>query len=154
MADTARPTYETEHSLSREEKVAKVVAKAWSCEAVKMPKFYKCDSALTRGKTVKAFLEIKCRDVLPDTYKTIILSADKFTYLAEMERSIKVPCYFVVRFSDDSIRYARISDVKDFTVEIGGRTDRNDSDDREAVVHIPISQFGVVKPLGAEISTT
>ena len=139
-----RPTYETKDSLTREGVVAKAVASAWASDAVKMPKYYKCDYALSRGKMVKAFLEIKCRDVLPDTYETIILSADKFTFLLEMERSTRVPCFFVVRFSDNSIRYAKLSEVKGFTIEIGGRFDRNDDDDTEAVVHIPI---GEMKPL-------
>lgn len=139
-----RGFYETKESLSRESLVADEVAKAWACRQVKMPKYYKCDYALARGKMVKAFLEIKCRDVLPDTYETLILSVDKFTFLVEMERSTKIPCFFVVRFTDNSIRYAKLSEVKGFTIEIGGRFDRNDDDDTEAVVHIPI---GEMKPL-------
>lgn len=139
-----RGFYETKESLAREAEVAQQVAEVWKAKSVKMPKYYKCDYALARGRAVKAFMEIKCRDVSPETYKTIILSVDKFTFLVETDRATKIPCLFVVRFSDGSTRYARLAELKDFSVEIGGRFDRNDPDDTEAVVHIPI---GEMKPL-------
>lgn len=140
-----RGFYETGLNLSLEREVANEVADAWRCKSVKMPKYYKCDSALVRGRLVKAFVEIKCRDVLPETYKTIILSVDKFTFLVEQDKATRLPCFLVVRFVDRSIRYVRLAHLEDFSVEIGGRNDRQDSDDTEAVVHIPVDKMSVLK---------
>ncbi len=138
---TQRPVYESDENLSEETKVAYLVASAWGGEPVKLPKFYKCDWGIVVLGSIKALIEIKCRDFKPDKYPTIILSADKWTYLCYSDAALGIPCLFVARFADKSIRYIRPSHQKGFSVKLGGRNDRSDWQDIEPVVHIPIDQM-------------
>lgn len=135
-----RPKYESQQDIELEAGVAKHLASKWSSDAVKLPKFYKCDWALKRGKKVGALLEIKCRKNASDKYPTIILSADKWTYLRQMDESLGVPAFFVAKFTD-GIRFIRPAKAQGFTVEMGGRHDRGDWQDVEPVVHIPVSSM-------------
>lgn len=140
-----RPDYESEEHLTEEAKVAYLLAEVWSATPSKLPKFYKCDWALVIKTNIKALLEIKCRDIMPDQYDTVILSADKWTYLINIDRALGVPALFCVRFADKSIRYIRPSHQKGFLVKLGGRNDRQDWQDVEPVVHIPVDQMRIVK---------
>ena len=141
----SRPAYESNENLSEEEKVAYFVAAAWGGEPVKLPKFYKCDWGIVKLGSIKALIEIKCRDFMPDKYPTLILSADKWTYLCCSDFALGIPCLFVARFADQSIRYIRPSHQQGFIVNLGGRSDRSDWQDMEPVVHIPIDQMLPIK---------
>jgi hypothetical protein len=135
-----RPKYESKSDIEFETQVASHLAAVWTADAVKLPRFYKCDWALRRGKKVAALLEIKCRKNAADKYPTIILSSDKWSYLRQMDAALNVPALFVAKFTD-GIRYIRPATSHNFTVEMGGRFDRGDWQDMEPVIHIPISEM-------------
>ena len=140
-----RPKYESPADIELETEVAKFLAGKWSSDAVKLPRFYKCDWALRRGRKVGAFLEIKCRKNASGKYPTIILSADKWTYLRQVDEALGVPALFVAKFTD-GIRFIRPAKANGMVVEMGGRQDRGDWQDVEPVVHIPIGEMTVVEP--------
>jgi hypothetical protein len=155
-----RPTYETSDHLALETAVANRVGKAWGATPTKLPKFYKCDWALTRGDSVEAFIEVRCRNFTYEKYPTIIISSEKWAYLVNRDKTLHRPFFFCVRFADDKIYYVRPSHLADakFVVKMGGRTaggknDRGDWQDIEPVVHIPTEAFKQVKEMGS-IDTT
>ena len=139
----ARPTYETAADLDAEAKVAAQLARAWEAEPLKLPKFYKCDWALSREGAVKVFLEIKCRRNTPSKYPTVIISADKYAYLKQLDAALGIPALLVFKFSDGSVYYVRPAACDPFPVAVGGRHDRNDPEDTEPVVHIPVGSLTI-----------
>jgi hypothetical protein len=140
-----RPTYETAGDLADEESVARELAKAWASDPFKLPKFYKCDWAFSREGTVRAFIEIKCRKNLPNKYPTVIISADKWAYLRQLDEALEIPALLVFKFSDGSVFYIRPASTDRGAVIVGGRHDRGDPEDAEPVVHIPIEHLSLAR---------
>lgn len=130
-----RPTYESAGDRRNESGVIDRVCRAWSCKAVKLPIQYKLDYALCRIGEVAAFAEVKVRTHTFGTYPTYILSYSKKVAAMQYE----FPCFLIVSFEGD-IRYADLKKIDSF-VRIGGRNDRNDPQDVEPVVHIPMGSF-------------
>lgn len=139
-----RPTYETEGDKNREAKVIDSLCAVWECNATKLPKFYKQDWALTSvGGTVRALVEVKCRTHPRERYPTLILSLEKWLALAMLSEHTNAKGILAVQFSD-GIFWMVAKPQPQWRIAIGGRTDRNDPDDVEPVVHIPTNSL---KPL-------
>ncbi len=140
----SRPTYETQQDSDRERLVVEAMASAWSLNPIKLPKFYKQDWALSKmDRTVKAVVEVKCRSHPKHTYDTLILSLDKWQALAMLSERTSIKGLLGVRYTD-GIFWVVAQHQPDWRITIGGRTDRNDPDDVEPVIHIPSSSL---KPL-------
>ena len=138
-----RPIYETPADVKRESDVADFLAKAWRCDFVKMPFKSIYDYAAMRGKLVEAIIEIKTRTNPHNQYPTYMISAEKVCQCMDRSMRLNVPFYLVVNFTD-ALMFWR-ADTNDFTVELGGRKDRGDSQDIELVCHIPINYFKIIK---------
>lgn len=135
MTANSRPIYETSDDLSREREVALKLAKNYKLEAIKLPKMYPVDWALCQGSAISSFIEIKCRKNQKNKYSTLILSLHKWQAMMEFERIAKIRTLLVVEFID-ALACIRANSM--FQVMIGGRDDRNDPQDKEPVIHIPI----------------
>jgi len=143
MQATPRPTYETPYDMDAEDKVALILAEKWKCEVQKLPQFYRVDRALTRDSRIEGLVEIKCRlRVRRDKYPTYMLSVSKLGAMDALARAMKIPVFLVVEWEDE-IGYIEtdglLAEIEDFY--IGGRVDRNDKQDKEPVVYIPIEDF-------------
>ena len=123
----SRPVYENKEDSKREADVAKILEKSWKCDLIKMPPKSPFDYAAKRGKLIEAIVEIKTRTNTFQKYPTYMISAEKVC--ACMQRSIylRVPFYLVVQFTDATMFWA--AKTIDFTVEVGGRTDKGDIQD-------------------------
>lgn len=141
-----RPTYETDADIAKEAEVAKVAAEKWNCEMFKLAKFGQFDFAAIRSGQIKAFVEIRCRSNRSDAYPTMIVSANKVIAAWQTEMATGIPAFFVVRWTD---QIGFINLAQRFAVTIGGRVDRGDKADIEAVCHIPIDQFQMIATVGA-----
>lgn len=128
-----RPKYETETDLANEAAVADVVASRWLCECRKLPLRYDLDYAIYQDGFLKAYLEIKCRNVPSTQYKTVILSAAKVAAAKHLSASAGTPAILVVRYSDTD-KWIDISKETAFHSP-GGRSDRGDVQDQEPVAH-------------------
>jgi hypothetical protein len=134
-----RREYGTAENFANEDIVANRFAKAYGYKSNKTPRFYKVDRVMTKNGNVKCFVEIKCRTNVFDKYPTVILSSDKWNFLYQLDVSLNTPAIMVFSFTDGKIGYIRPRNNADkIKVSIGGRIDRNDQDDIEPVVHIPI----------------
>jgi hypothetical protein len=132
-----RPQYERDSDLAAEAEVIAAIEDRWSCRAIKLPKSYRLDFALTKGEQVRAWAEIKCRG---RRYPTYMLSLHKALAGLEMARATGCPFLLVVRYPD-GIVYARMQEEMAQSCGIGGRKDRGDWQDIEPVVHIPMDHF-------------
>ena len=138
-----RPKYETTTDLRNEFNVASEYAASFGCSVVKMPMQYRIDFAIVdASQNVLAFIEVKRRLNNMNAYSTCILSLSKVMAAIEMRKTTKKNCYFLVAWND-ATGIVELTDKYD--VKIGGRKDRNDWQDIEPVVHIPVSDFEVIE---------
>jgi len=135
----ARPMYESQHDLSNEERVAATLGSLWGCQFHKMPIRYHVDWALTKDDRVTAFAELKARNNPIGKYGTFMISLAKWVTGNELSRSANVPFLIVVKWTDGL--YWHKTGTAEVEVKMGGRFDRNDSQDFEPVVHIKTENF-------------
>ena len=139
-----RPSYETSEDREREQAIVLAVCAAWRCEAQAAPRFYQHDYFLTRGEDMVAVVEVKARTNPHDQYRTYMLSAHKYLHGVAWEGSLQVPFLLVVGFTD-GVWFCRPRKCRTF-VRFGGRRDRGDAQDMEAVVHVPMEEFKRLNP--------
>ena len=137
-----RPVYETEAHLQGEEEVAKKL-EAWInnplATVVKTPPLAPYDYCIVKKGLISGVVEIKVRSNPSDKYPTYMISLEKVSQCTSHANIIGCPFYVVVQWTDELGRWK--FDRDQYTTGIGGRTDRNDSMDQEAVIYIPIKNF-------------
>ena len=133
-----RPVYESEQDLFRERQLAVKAERAWRCQMVKQSKFNQFDYAAVRDGRVVAFIEMRNRSTPFEKYPTMILSANKMQAAQSMHLATGLPCLFLVQWTDAT---GFVSMLNQYPVIMGGRTDRNDPADIEALSSIPIGDF-------------
>lgn len=131
-----RPLYESQGDLSREARVAERLCQAWDCQSLKLPVQYRVDFAMLVNRKIKAWLEVKCRN---SYYDEMILSAAKFVTGQQLATSTNRP--FVVAFGIGHDIYWRDCTHDQPELELGGRADRQDWQDMEPVVMLPLNKF-------------
>jgi len=142
-----RSLYETEEDRGREGSFIEELCITWKCEAVKLPIHYKLDFALMRDGVIRAFLETKIRKYVMDYFDTYMISMAKVLAAREYSAFAGIPSLLAVRWNDGD-GFIGLHSMKDFEIGFGGRRDRNDPQDMEPVVFIPIENFGRLKVYG------
>jgi len=133
-----RPVYETQTNLKAEQELAAYAAFKWKCEMRKQDKFNQFDYVAIRKRKVLAFVELRCRSNELLKYPSCFITANKLAHAHSMNSATGLPILFLVQWSD---RTGFADLTKKYPITIGGRTDRNDKADIEAVAEIPISEF-------------
>ncbi len=138
----SRPIYETEGDRLNETFLKSRLEKIWNCKLIKLPKKSMLDFCAERDREIVAFIEMKHRSKPAGSYATYMLSLAKLQAARRLYEDTGKPCLLVVQWTDllEMVDLAKC----DFTVAMGGRTDRGDSQDVEPVVHIPFTGFGLV----------
>lgn len=146
-----RPIYETETDISREAGFAGVIQSAWNCHMIKQPKMVGVDYALAKASgIISAFCEIKCRTNPRLQYPTYMISAGKKLTADALSNSLGVPVILAIRWADCA-GYVVLNELKagdGFQLRSGGRRDRGDPQDIEAVCLIPVSLFRPIRVSG------
>ncbi len=140
ISTMTRPTYETQEHLKKEEELAKFAAYKWNCEMRKQDKFNQFDYVAINNGKVRAFVELRCRSNEYNKYPTCFVTANKLSSAFSMHQATGLKILFLVGWSD-KIGVANL--VKQYPITIGGRFDRNDKADIEALAEIPISDFQI-----------
>tara|TARA_Y100000310_G_C20172212_1_gene574200 strand:- start:140 stop:574 length:435 start_codon:yes stop_codon:yes gene_type:complete len=140
---TKRPLYETEADLEEERFFTDTLCSLWDCDARKLPLRYKMDYALQRGGIIRAFLEVKVRNYTKDYFETYMLSMEKVLAARQFSEFAGVPSILAVKWKDAS-GFIVLNTLEDFELGFGGRVDRDDSQDMEPVIFIPIKNFKVI----------
>ena len=134
-----RPIYETEESREIEKQMAEFLCRVWRCELKKLPIAYNLDYAAVRDHSVVAWLELKRRFRTLHAHHGVFLSLQKVMSAVRLHDYSDRPCFFVV-LCDDGYHYADILKQK-YPIEFRGRVDRNDWQDQEPVIDIPVWDF-------------
>ena len=138
----ARPMYETQFDRNNEQRVAELLAEK-GYTLVKLPLQYKLDFAIIEDELDKVvgFAELKARTVEMDKYPTAMISLAKVVKAHDISSCTNLPSYFIVLYKDALVR---INFASEFSVNIGGRSDRGDPQDRDVCAYYPIEGFTVV----------
>jgi hypothetical protein len=146
-----RPMYETDADLQREGTVAQAFEKAWKVKTVKLPIKYALDYAMTRQDKVFAFAEIKTRRIPMediDRRGGYDLGLAKWMAGKEAHEATGLPFVLIVKLPD-GLYYSMFGDghnsFKPDDVIMGGRIDRNDTQDFEPMVIIRAERFKKLK---------
>lgn len=134
-----RPTYETTDDRGREAEVLFALAETWGVEYLRTPRYAGADYLISRDGEVKALIEIKCRQNNFGKYPSYMVSLEKIGRLQAAAEVIKAVPVLVVGFTD-SIAWIDASKAVG-QVRFGGRQDRDDKQDMEPCVYIPMNQF-------------
>jgi len=134
-----RPIYETQKDLTREKSIGDVLARVWKAELHKLPRSYHVDWMITKNKQVKAFAELKCRNNASNQYPSLMLSLHKWMHGKQLAAEVSGDFLIIVQWQD-GLFYFKESGF-DVTYNFGGRKDREDDQDMEPVVHIPVNYF-------------
>ena len=128
------------------EKPADVLAERWvmeqicptMCDFRKLPKAYQIDYGVYQKRSNKLIrvVEIKARDVNLKTYPTLILSAHKMHSLIDWYVR-GVDAQLLYKLNDGLFSLEITTDMYQYNITSGGRTDRGDWQDVEPVYHIP-----------------
>jgi hypothetical protein len=139
----SRPTYETAADLNNEQRVAAIL-KSKGFTAVKLPVQYRLDWAIIDDETgkISSFGEVKSRTVAMDKYPDAMVSLSKVIKANDISACTNLPCYLIVLYRD---ALARVDFASEFQVRPGGRSDRNDPQDRDVCAYYPITSFTIVE---------
>lgn len=133
------PLYETSDDRKREASIASILCCKWGCDAIMLPKKSIADAMLVDDESVKALIEIKCRNKEYDTY---MISQRKINDLRQAADMFQVKSLVVVSFPDRICYFD--SAMEPDKVEKGGRTDRNDSHDVEQMNHYSVTKLKTI----------
>jgi Holliday junction resolvase-like predicted endonuclease len=134
--------YETQADRNNEQRVADLLAEK-GYTLVKLPLQYKLDFAIIEDELDKVvgFAELKARTVEMNKYPTAMISLAKVVKAHDISSCTNLPSYFIVLYKDALVR---INFASEFSVNIGGRSDRGDPQDRDVCAYYPIEGFTVV----------
>jgi len=135
-----RPKYETESDREAENAIADRFAEEYAGTQLEFPEFSRIDRLFTRRGKPRAWLEIKRRNHECGRYNTYALSAKKYQSMVRLAKITNVPSILVVGFTD-LIAWVNLDELGALSMWQGGRDDRDDPQDEEYMVHIPIARF-------------
>ena len=135
----ARPIYETAQDRDNEEEIAKHIAERYNAKAIKAKRLYGLDWFFEREGYVVGMVEIKARKCASSDYATYMISADKIARIRMLSSVSGIPSFLFVAWTD-CMGYINLADQPDFTA-VGGRRDRGDDQDVEALLHYQIDRF-------------
>lgn len=141
-----RPVYETTADRQRQLAVANHVLSQFTQpkrKLVALPRLHPADYAITKpdGQII-VMLEVKCRRQKIEVYPSLILSARKVSSTMTFCDHANI-AYCIAADWADAIGIISVTAerMRGWRCDMGGRTDRGDSDDIEPVFHIPVSDF-------------
>jgi len=136
-----RPLYETQKDLAHEKDVAKKIATTYGLDLHKLHMKHALDfMAFDKSGRAVAVFEIKRRHRNSYDSPYVILSLTKYNRGLEYDRINHLNFVFAVDFDDGLFVYEN-KHGDSFKIIFSGRTDRNDKQDLEPVVEIPISRM-------------
>lgn len=141
-----RPLYESAADLKNEKAIVSFLEERWNCEADKLKIACEVDYSLTKNGKIVGIMEIKCRKY---DYKTldgwggVILSAHKWQAAKRWKETHSI-AFILALGLPDGVFVLRIKAGQNWPplqLITGGRRDRNDPQDIEPCVLIPMKLF-------------
>lgn len=138
--------YETQEHLDNERRAIEAYAAKRGLKSFKLPERYWCDYALHESYDfVQEYVEVKCRDIAPDQFKTINIGLMKCLRCLDLAEAGGVPFVLLYGFNDGSLR-KRVVTRADMgkAVKIWGRTIERSDQEREPCVLLDSRDFKVI----------
>lgn len=105
------------------------------------PLTYKVDWCMSKGKEIKAWAELKIRNMEVNKYPDVMISAHKMVCGRELSLHSGVPFVIFIAFSD-RLGFHIVDLDRSYRMEYGGRTKATrDSADIEPVCFMNVSEF-------------
>jgi hypothetical protein len=133
-----RPTYENAGHRAQQRAVADRLEAAWHVELAERGARDPCDYDAWRYGERLGLVEVKCRTHSYAELVPVRVAARKWLALVELSDRLDVPAFLVFRFGDGEIRYVDVSLISSSLI-MGGRADRHDRADREAMCTVPLA---------------
>ena len=142
----SRPMYETSGDRQNEKKVVEFLQERWNCEADKLKIACEIDYSLTRDGKIIGVMEIKCRKYdykTLDGWNGLILSAHKWQAAKRWGKTHEIAFVLALGLLDGIYVLSVGANEKWPLLQLitGGRRDRNDPQDIEPCVLIPMKLF-------------
>lgn len=140
--------FANETDRANEQRVADVIASAWSCDVRPFGALSPVDWYASRAGRLSGLLELKCRTHAVEKYPTVFLNVRKWLALTLGSVGMGVPAVFVVRFTD-GLRWVPVAEINASNQVVGGCARRVKSDnDIEPVIEVPVS---ILRPLMPQV---
>ena len=133
--------YETETDKENELRCMNAIAERYNVEVVMCPPQYQFDAMIIKEGKIDAMIEYKRRHFASGAYPTSFVGLNKTLFAHNFRQATGIPCNLVVEWDDmiGMINFKLFSKVT-----VGGRTDRNDPNDRMLLAHYPVEHFKVL----------
>lgn len=131
--------YETDANRKSEADVLSTISAKYNCEVEKCSHLSPVDAFLLNGDgSHGAVVEVKVRRNEHTRYPTYMLSYTKYKSIVAISEAENIPPLLIVRFTDGlyATKLTGNYDIKE-----GGRRDRNNPNDIETCVFIPMQEF-------------
>lgn len=135
----SRPMYENNKDLANEKEVAGLLSAKNGYVFHKLKIAYHVDWLIMEKGKPKYVAEIKRRLNPSNKYPTLMLSLQKWMKGKEMAAEMNIPFVLIIKWDDGVFFYKASS--SEVTYGFGGRYDRDDSQDQEPMVFIPVDKF-------------
>jgi hypothetical protein len=142
----SRPFYETESDRIAEKAIADRIAAKYGWTVVQLKPACHVDFALMNGDQIKGFMEIKNRKYDYEAMRRmggLMLSAVKFSGLINWRDTYYMGIVVGLNLTDGLFTFTTLPNepVAHFKMKFMGRIDRNDDQDMEPCILIPIEKF-------------
>jgi hypothetical protein len=134
-----RPFYESSKDLATENEVAEALSKKTGYVFHKLKIAYHVDWLVMQENKPKYVAEIKRRFNVKDQYPTLMLSLHKWMNGKQMSKEMNVDFVVIIKWDDGVFCHA--AGDSPVIYGFGGRKDRNDDQDQEPMVFIPVDKF-------------
>lgn len=135
-----RQTYETTADIKNERLVAEALEN-FGVEVYKLPIQYRLDWLLRRNGQPIGFAEVKARRCDLNTYPTVMISLSKVMHARLLTEATGLPAHLILLYRD---ALAKLDFASEFTVNPGGRTDRDDPQDLDVCAYYPVERLQVI----------
>lgn len=149
----SRPIYEREGDRDNERQAAEkfreylvqtLIPKPGSVELREAPRLHPFDYEVIVDGKPWALVEIKCRKNRREDYPSYMIGLQKIRGLREAAHIRNMASFLLVSWSD-TLGYAPAVSIAERGIKSwGGRIDRNDPFDQEAVLYVPNSLFTAI----------
>ena len=140
------PLYETVEDRIQEDNVSDQLKATWGLDVWSFPPYATTgDLLLGKDGMLRAICEVKRRYNPINKYETYIVSRSKLERISAMAAALNTVGLLVVQF-DDVLVWHGATGALTYNTIWGGRYDREDPNDLELMVHIPIDKLKFVEP--------
>ena len=132
----SRPYYERDSDRINEGRIIEFLSRRGN-RVHALKRAYPCDLFIKNDNGDTYIAEYKRRHCNHDKYSTFIISAHKIAQCLLLASALKCNFYIIVEYDDGIF----VAPPEGYHVSIGGRYDRDDTQDVEPVIEIPRDKF-------------